>query len=259
MTFKNKYLGETRGSLEKYGRYKVEAYLGQDKYLVKFYNGYTVEVVSQQIKYDSVYNPYHPKIHGVGYKGCGVYSSAEKGRKEGTKLYSTWGNMLKRCYSPEYKEYHLYGGKGVSVCKNWHNFQNFAKWYEENVPEKWHMDKDILVDGNLIYSESTCIGVPAELNGFVTSSINRRGRNTYTGVYYVKEGRWKVATYGTEGKQVIVGYTNTELEGVRLYRKEKVRLAADLAEKYKGIVDQKVYDYFSNFTDHIDRLIVGEI
>lgn len=259
MTFKNKYLGETRGSPEKYGLYKVESYLGQDKYLVVFENGYNVEVVSQQIKYDSVYNPYHPKIYGVGFKGCGEYISSEKGHKESTRLYNAWRNLLNRCYNQKYKEYHLYGGKGVHVCEHWHNFQNFAKWYGSNIPERWHMDKDILVEGNLTYSEDTCIGVPAELNSFVTSNISRRGSNNYTGVYYVREGRWKVASYGTEGKQVIIGYTTTELEGVRLYRKEKVRLAAGLAEKYKGLVDQRVYDYFNNFTNHVDKLIVGEV
>lgn len=259
MSFKNKYLGETRGSPDKYGYYKVESYLGKDKYLVRFYNGYTVEVVSQQIKHNSVYNPYHPKIHGVGYKGDGLYDSSKRGCKSSTRLYNTWRNLLNRCYNPDYKEYHLYGGKGVRVCEEWHDFQNFASWYDINIPEKWHMDKDILLKGNLTYSQDTCIGVPAELNSFVTSNVTKKGSNNYTGVYYVKEGRWKVACYGTEGKQVIIGYTNTELEGVRLYREEKVRLAKDLAEKYKGIVDQRVCDYFSNFTDHIDRLIVGEI
>ena len=259
MTFNNKYLGETRGSPEKYGLYKVESYLGKDKYLVRFYNGYTAEVVSQQIKYNSICNPYHPKIYGVGYKGCGEYSASERVCKGGARLYHAWSNMLERCYNSKYKEYHLYGGKGVYVCKNWHNFQAFAEWYQKNVPERWHMDKDILVEGNLVYSESTCVGVPSELNGFITSSINRRGRNTYTGVYYVREGRWRVASYGTEGKQVTLGHTTTELEGVRLYRKEKVRLANILAEKYKDVVDKRVYDYFINFTDHVDRLIVGEV
>lgn len=256
MTFKNKYLGETRGSLEKHGIYSVISYLGDDKYIVRFVDGYETVASSPQIKRDTIKNPFQKRVFGVGYVGIGDYKG---NRGENKRLVHAWRGLLTRCYDEDYREWHLYGGKGVSVHKDWHNLQNFCKWYKENVPLGWHMDKDILVSGNLLYSENTCIGVPSELNGFVTSSLNRKGNNNYTGVYYVKEGRWKVATYGTEGKQVIVGYTNTELEGVRLYREEKVRLAADLAEKYKGIVDQKVYDYFSNFTDHIDRLIVGEI
>ena len=41
----------------------------------------------------------------------------------GTKLYSTWSNMMRRCYNPTDKGYNSYSKKGV--CSRWHEFENF--------------------------------------------------------------------------------------------------------------------------------------
>ncbi len=35
--------------------------------------------------------------------------------------YQTYHNMLDRCYNPRYKQYHLYGGRGIKVCLEWRN------------------------------------------------------------------------------------------------------------------------------------------
>ena len=62
--------------------------------------------------------------------------------------------------------------KGVEVCEEWYNFQNFAEWCEtqkflnaKDVKGKsYQLDKDILVKGNKIYSPDTCCFVPPEIN-----------------------------------------------------------------------------------------------
>ena len=51
---------------------------------------------------------------------------------------------------------------GCTVCELWHNFQNFAEWYDENYSagmEGYHLDKDIKIKGNKVYSPSTCMFV----------------------------------------------------------------------------------------------------
>jgi len=42
-----------------------------------------------------------------------------------TKAYKVWTNMKNRCYNPQYKKFHLWGGRGIKVCDRWLNFQNF--------------------------------------------------------------------------------------------------------------------------------------
>lgn len=45
--------------------------------------------------------------------------------KSHTKEYQAWASMMKRCYTKTHEYYHKYGGRGVTVCKEWHNPENF--------------------------------------------------------------------------------------------------------------------------------------
>ena len=92
--------------------------------------------------------------------------------------YNTWRKILERGYDKKFKDkYPTY--KDVTVCEEWHNFQVFAKWCEENYNpnfmEGWAIDKDIIIKGNKIYSPETCAFVPAEVNNIVLKSKSIRG------------------------------------------------------------------------------------
>lgn len=39
--------------------------------------------------------------------------------------YRIWGLMLQRCENPRNPGYHKYGGRGISVCSRWHEFESF--------------------------------------------------------------------------------------------------------------------------------------
>jgi len=54
------------------------------------------------------------------------WSGHEKER--GTPIKNTWEQMMNRCYCPSNKKFHRYGGRGISVCKEWHSFAVFKKW-----------------------------------------------------------------------------------------------------------------------------------
>lgn len=43
-----------------------------------------------------------------------------------TKLYRTWSAMLHRCEDPTDVNWKNYGGRGITVCIRWHEFQKFV-------------------------------------------------------------------------------------------------------------------------------------
>lgn len=51
----------------------------------------------------------------------------EKHGMTNTIIYRAWAHMKTRCNNPKDKSYHLYGGRGISVCERWDSFQNFYK------------------------------------------------------------------------------------------------------------------------------------
>ena len=59
--------------------------------------------------------------------GCG------KGLKHGhhrKPWYPSYKAMMERCYLPSSGNYKRYGGKGVTVCEEWHDINKFAEWVE---------------------------------------------------------------------------------------------------------------------------------
>jgi hypothetical protein len=45
----------------------------------------------------------------------------------GHPLYKTWEGMMARCYNENSKDFYLYGGRGIEVCKRWHDPKSFAE------------------------------------------------------------------------------------------------------------------------------------
>lgn len=49
------------------------------------------------------------------------------------RLHQTHRDMLTRCNNPNNKRYALYGGRGITVCKEWReSFLAFAEWAKNN-------------------------------------------------------------------------------------------------------------------------------
>ena len=47
-------------------------------------------------------------------------------------LYGVWHSMIQRCENPNSPSFKWYGGKGVKVCEEWHDYAKFAEWAKAN-------------------------------------------------------------------------------------------------------------------------------
>lgn len=81
-----------------------------------------------------------------------THGQARKGVNR-TKVYRAWADMKTRCYNSNWKEYHYYGGRGITVCERWLNsFENFYADMGDS-PEGMSLDR-INNDGD--YEPSNC-------------------------------------------------------------------------------------------------------
>ena len=46
-----------------------------------------------------------------------------------SRLYNIWSKAKQRCFSPNDRDYHYYGGRGITMCEEWKNdFRKFKEW-----------------------------------------------------------------------------------------------------------------------------------
>ena len=163
----HEYIGKTIKS-NKYGEYKIIKYNGyeyihnrkRETFDVQFlYTGYVAKSVRKDnVLNGEVYDPYYPSVCGIGFMG--EYVPKNEIDKHLAKI---WEGMMNRCYNKNYKEYHLYGGKGVFVASRWWNRSNFINdvkylpnWHKKkNNLKGYSLDKDYY--GSNCYSKDTCV------------------------------------------------------------------------------------------------------
>jgi hypothetical protein len=67
--------------------------------------------------------------------GCGVgvkHGHTSNGFRSPT--YYSWLNMIQRCTNSANTYFHNYGGRGITVCERWRNFENFLSDMGERPP-----------------------------------------------------------------------------------------------------------------------------
>lgn len=170
-------------------------------------------------------------VYGVGVNDADyvVYPLID-GRKVMCPFYRTWKSMVERCYSEKFKErYPTY--EGCKVSNEWLTFSNFKKWMEEQDWKGKQLDKDLLIEGNNIYSHKNCIFVSSQLNLFVSENIANRGKYPIGVSFYRQNGKFKSCCCNpfTE-KQEYLGYFNCPHEAHEAWRKRKHELACQWAD-----------------------------
>lgn len=87
----------------------------------------------------------------------------------GTRLYRIWCGMRQRCYDQNSPNYKNYGGRGITVCDEWQEFEPFAAWA---LMHGYSIDLQIdRIDNDKGYSPENC--------RFVTPLENNHNRRNY--------------------------------------------------------------------------------
>lgn len=99
------------------------------------------------------------KYHHNGNVKHGLY-------KEHKDIFCLWQTMKTRCENPKRENFERYGGRGITICEEWHEAKNFVEWALNNGYKKGlQLDR---IDNDKGYSPYNC--------RFVTPSENSRNR-----------------------------------------------------------------------------------
>ncbi|BDA82398.1 hypothetical protein [Staphylococcus phage vB_SsapH-Golestan-105-M] len=132
----NEYIGL------KYGRLTIQSFSHKDKYYHVFVNCQCECGNTKTLRLNNL-------INGIA-KSCGCLKS-ESSKKNisklienkdyintthgqtGTRLYSIYRNMKRRCYNSNTDSYINYGARGIKICDEWLNdFNSFYEWAYNN-------------------------------------------------------------------------------------------------------------------------------
>lgn len=163
--------------------------------------------------------------------------------------YLHWREMIKRCYDEKRLKKHP-NYIGCTVCEEWRYFSNFKKWFDDNYVEGWALDKDILVKGNRHYSPQTCAFVPQVINSLFASLKSRR-YGLPLGVHYSKRLRKYRVDITKDGKKIYLGLFTDVEEAFLVYKMEKEKHIKELADKYKDLLEESVYETMYNYSVEI--------
>ena len=233
------------------GDFKVLKYNDAKDVEIQFINtGFEVVVELGSIRKGEVKDSYSPSVYGVGVTGTKYPITVDDVI---TKEYVLWRGMLKRCYSDVYKKrYPTY--EGCKVSNKFKNYEYFYEWCHKQIGfdvKGWHLDKDLLIKGNKVYSEDSCIFIPSEINLLLVKNTASRGEHLIGVYWHNKRKAFEARVRKNKGKQEYLGLFKTEIEAFNAYKTAKESFIKEQANEWKDRIDPRAYEALMNYTVEI--------
>lgn len=175
----------------------------------------------------------------------------EGGKRKSRKIwtcpfYRRWADMISRCYN-EKRLLDKSNYIGCSVCEEWLTFSKFRQWMQTQDWEGKHLDKDLLVRGNKVYSPDTCVFISGQVNSFLVERGADRGDCKIGVRFMARLGKFE-STCSVSGKQRYIGLFDTELEAHKAWLAFKLEQAKILAaEQTDPRVAKALIERYENY------------
>lgn len=143
-------------------------------------------------------------------KSCGCLKDKHKSRDN--RIFTIWKSMIQRCNNPQNPRYKDYGARGITVCDEWLNSENFINDMFPSFQEGLSLDRE---NNNLGYSKQNCRWVSKNTQNRNTRLLRRSNTSGYRGV--VKNGNNYQAQIVIDYKNIYLGTYKTKLEAAKAY------------------------------------------
>lgn len=170
-----------------------------------------------------------------------------------TKSGQIWHNMKQRCNKGNALQRSFPSYIGCTVSEEFKNFQMFCKWYHVQIGYNelnYQIDKDLLFEGNKLYSRDTCVLIPQALNLFLGSHAASRGLYPQ-GVSLFKDTGKFTAKISINGKYKHLGTFDTAQLAFAAYKQAKEQEARRWAKRLEDgefVVDPRVIERMKTWT-----------
>ena len=156
-----------------------------------------------------------------GYsKSCGCYKSSKLSNRNkthglgATRVYTIWRDIKRRTLNPKNKQYNDYGGRGITICDEWLDVQNFYDWAMENgYSDELSIDR---IDNDGGYSPENCRWTTKSIQARNTR-IAKNNTSGYKGVSYRKDNNKYKAQICVDKNDIYLGLYPTAVEGAVAY------------------------------------------
>lgn len=147
---------------------------------------------------------------------CGCYKKI-KSIKHGFRkhrLYSVWQQLVQRCTNPKHKRYKDYGARGITVCNEWLNIENFINDMDFTYIDGLSIDR---IDNNKGYSFDNCRWVSSNIQSRNTRKLKSTNKSGYRGVYLKKGTKKWYSSIAVNYEKIFLGSYNTPIEAAKAY------------------------------------------
>lgn len=189
-----------------------------------------------------------PSLRGIGI--IGEESSVDEfGNK--TEEYDKWSSMINRTYCDKVDGEWI-SIDGSYVSEEFRYFSKFKEWYNKNkyeIPgERMVISKMVVEKGNKEYSSEKCAIVPLSIEEIFR---NTKGTGKFP-IGVVKRTNKYSYCFKKNGKLKEHCGFSTEEEAFLAYKNEKESYIKSIANKYKGVIPDKVYNFMMAYEVEID-------